>query len=88
MKAVPATNQDGKVISYMIECPGCGMCHAFDERWQFNGNLESPTFSPSMLARWPKNNVCHSFVTDGKIRFLNDCTHDKAGQTLDLPEWE
>lgn len=39
-------------------------------------------------SRWPENNVCHSFVTDGKIRFLNDCTHDKAGQILDLPEWE
>ncbi|MGL5879184.1 MAG: DUF6527 family protein [Xenococcaceae cyanobacterium] len=32
--------------------------------------------------------ICHSFVTDGKIRFLSDCTHDKAGQTLQLPECE
>ena len=28
--------------------------------------------------------VCHSFVTDGKIQFLSDCTHDLAGQTVQL----
>jgi hypothetical protein len=31
--------------------------------------------------------VCHSFVTDGRIQFLGDCTHELAGQTVDLPEW-
>lgn len=31
--------------------------------------------------------VCHSFVTDGKIRFLGDCTHALKGQTVDLPDW-
>jgi len=30
--------------------------------------------------------VCHSFVTDGRIQFLGDCTHNLAGQTVDLPE--
>ena len=29
--------------------------------------------------------VCHSFVTDGRIQFLGDCTHELAGQTVDLP---
>tara|TARA_R110002049_G_scaffold23545_10_gene83634 strand:- start:26651 stop:26980 length:330 start_codon:yes stop_codon:yes gene_type:complete len=29
---------------------------------------------------------CHSFVTDGRIQFLNDCSHALAGQTVDLPE--
>lgn len=28
--------------------------------------------------------VCHSFITDGKIQFLNDCTHALAGQTVAL----
>lgn len=32
--------------------------------------------------------VCHSFVTDGKIRFLDDSTHDLAGQTVELPDIE
>ena len=30
--------------------------------------------------------VCHSFVTDGMIRFLTDCTHAMAGQTVPLPD--
>jgi hypothetical protein len=32
--------------------------------------------------------VCHSFVKNGKIQFLNDCTHKLAGQTVELPEIE
>lgn len=32
--------------------------------------------------------LCHTFVTDGKIQFLNDCTHALKGQTVDLPDWE
>ena len=31
--------------------------------------------------------VCHSFVRDGRIQFLGDCTHELAGQTVDIPEW-
>lgn len=31
--------------------------------------------------------VCHSFVTEGRIQFLGDCTHALAGQTVDLPDW-
>lgn len=29
---------------------------------------------------------CHSFVEDGRIRFLSDCGHALAGQTVPLPE--
>lgn len=32
--------------------------------------------------------VCHSFVTDGRIQFLGDCTHHLAGQTVDLPDFD
>lgn len=28
--------------------------------------------------------LCHSFVTDGQIRFLEDSTHDFAGRTVPL----
>jgi hypothetical protein len=31
--------------------------------------------------------TCHSFVEAGKIRFLDDCTHDLRGRTVDLPDW-
>lgn len=29
---------------------------------------------------------CHSYVTDGQIQFLSDCTHALAGQTVPLPD--
>jgi hypothetical protein len=29
---------------------------------------------------------CHSFVADGRIQFLADCTHALANQTVDLPD--
>lgn len=30
---------------------------------------------------------CHSFVTDGQIQFLDDCTHGLAGKTVPLPDY-
>jgi len=82
----------------MFDCPGCGIGHGVwtkskhhynGAKWSFNGDMEKPTFSPSLLVRFPqdgKEMVCHSFVRDGKIQFLNDCTHDLAGKTVDLPD--
>jgi hypothetical protein len=32
------------------------------------------------------HHCCHSFVTNGKIQFLADCTHKLAGQTVELPD--
>ncbi|GAF73901.1 unnamed protein product [marine sediment metagenome] len=31
-----------------------------------------------------KCGVCHSFIRNGQIQYLNDCTHKLAGQTIDL----
>ncbi|KRB73435.1 DUF6527 family protein [Noviherbaspirillum sp. Root189] len=31
--------------------------------------------------------ICHSFVTDGQIQFLSDCTHRLAGQTVPLSDF-
>lgn len=28
--------------------------------------------------------VCHSFVRDGRIEFLGDCTHELAGKSVAL----
>ncbi len=30
---------------------------------------------------------CHSYVTDGKIAFLADCSHALAGKTVEIPDW-
>jgi Family of unknown function (DUF6527) len=57
--------------------------------WSWNGDTEKPTLKPSILTRTETYKgiiVCHSFVTEGKAHFLSNCTHDLAGQTVDLLE--
>ena len=36
----------------------------------------------------PKPLICHSFVREGNIQFLPDCTHALAGKTVEIPEWD
>lgn len=31
-----------------------------------------------------KCGVCHFYITDGKIEFLSDCTHEFAGRLVDM----
>ncbi len=31
---------------------------------------------------------CHSFVKNGHIEYLSDCTHSLAGQTIEMIDWE
>lgn len=66
-------------------------------RWQFNGDFDKPTINPSLLvtcdippevAIVPNIRRCHSFIRDGKIQYLDDCTHALAGQTVELPEMD
>jgi Family of unknown function (DUF6527) len=97
MKArVDGTPADQRLL---FMCPGCRSLHAPRiagvNPWTWNGDLERPTLSPSVLVTWPvmreskeqdEQRRCHSFVNDGRISFLGDCTHDLAGQTVDLPE--
>lgn len=33
-----------------------------------------------------RDTVCHSFVRDGQIQYLTDCTHALAGQTVPLED--
>lgn len=82
-------NNSGVIIGYMIQCPACGNGHLFyTSNWSFDGDVEYPTFNPSMLVHANKTGDqkrCHSFVREGKIQYLNDCGHDMKGQTVDLP---
>lgn len=34
----------------------------------------------------PKPLLCHTFVRDGQIEFLPDCTHALAGKTVPIPD--
>lgn len=94
---------------YIHYCPGCNSTHHFvtdsssgGPVWGFDGNIELPTFTPSMRVydpakrskdgteSIPERTRCHYFLTGGAIQFLGDCSHDLKGQTIplpDLPEW-
>jgi len=61
----------------------------FDERWSFDGNFESPTFSPSLLNTWQfvggkPEKRCHLFVKNGQIEYCSDSTHSLAGKTVPM----
>lgn len=93
----PVTLPPGGLWGYRFDCPGCGEPHQVPtvgpKAWGFNGDVSRPTFSPSILVTWRHHDgeethehTCHSFVRDGRIEFLSDCSHALAGQTVDLPE--
>lgn len=87
MKVEPV---EGGWATHHFYCPGCKTGHGFDDkRWEFNGDLDKPTISPSLLVTHPYKGVlqtCHSFIKEGMIQFLGDCTHELANQTVPLPE--
>lgn len=81
-------------------CPGCNRPHAVrygPGGWTWEGGAERPTFNPSVLVKYDGADagrdgappaVCHSFVREGRMIFLADCTHALAGQTVPIPPWE
>lgn len=76
-------NPYSKYVNNYVNCS--------NPNWTFNGDLEKPTFSPSLRCSWHEGEerklcVCHSYIRDGKIEFLGDCTHFLAGKTVDLKE--
>ncbi len=89
--------------AFLFWCPGCRGAHMVGvgegpgPRWGYNGNLDAPTFTPSVLVTYNGSDagvdgappaICHSFITDGRIQFLADSTHELAGQTVDLPDFD
>lgn len=76
--------------SYLFYCEGCERVHGFNDTWTFDGDMDNPTISPSLLVTMPigggVNNICHSFIKNGEIQYLNDCTHKLAGQTVELKD--
>ncbi|AKG21238.1 DUF6527 family protein [Calothrix sp. 336/3] len=99
MKLESFTNNDGKIQGYVFHCPGCNNPHAVfiqphkspnGASWSFNGDLTAPTFSPSLIQRIEYTDgrveICHLFVKNGKLEFLNDCTHSMAGITVEMPD--
>ncbi len=54
---------------------------ADEQAWQDAGcPAPRPTFETA-------DTCCHSFVVDGQMQMLGDCTHALAGQTVPIPPW-
>lgn len=98
--------RDDVTISYHFYCPGCMRGHSYPVSqkyyelrfvegpiWHFNGNLDQPTFTPSLRMFYTdpvterEHTTCHLFLTDGKIQFCSDSKHELAGQTVDLVDF-
>lgn len=93
-------------VFYAHYCPGCMRMHVINveapnysgAKWSFDGNLEAPTFNPSVNYRVNTpdmgkdyqpdcgSSVCHYFLHGGKIQYCGDTTHALTGQTVPLPE--
>lgn len=81
---------------YMFYCSGCKYQHTYSvfedgSQWKFNGDMGKASFIPSLLNRiidqeGNETSRCHLFVTDGQIIYCADCTHELAGQTIELSE--
>jgi hypothetical protein len=90
---------------FLFWCPGCDKPHPYHtgetpgrwggKGWDFNGDLERPTFTPSLLV-YPSpvhedgtqyQKRCHLFLTAGVLHFCGDSDHALAGQSVPLPEW-
>lgn len=100
-RAKHVTTSDGKHYGYRFHCPGCDEHHVitttpYPGGWTFDGDVDRPTFSPSVHVhpRWPPTAASSRrfgatrSCRAGRIQFLGDSTHALAGQTVDLPEVE
>ncbi|MFM0552346.1 DUF6527 family protein [Paraburkholderia sediminicola] len=97
MPKVQEQENEGGSRSLLFDCPGCGFLHAVSvggttrPNWTFNEDFEKPTLSPSVAVTWEQggqSKVCHSFVIEGRIQFLSDCTHALAGQIVPRPDMD
>lgn len=76
--------------AYHWHCPACDEMHPLPDDWEFDGDLERPTFKPSFRHTWGVREstlrTCHYVVTAGRVAYCDDSTHGLAGQTIDMPE--
>lgn len=87
-------DEDAVDIQLLFYCPGCKSNHSYRIKgignvpvWQWNGSMEKPTFSPSLLVWGSRPECrCHLFINDGIISFLSDCAHDLKNTKVTMQE--
>lgn len=74
-------NYDNPTLSPSILIASGHYCHLYEA-----GNPCWCTYNKEHLDNPApfKCDVCHSFLRDGRIEFLSDCTHELAGKIVDL----
>ncbi len=95
------TAESDGATGYTHYCPGCKGAHYIRTKsprpasgenpvWTFNGNVDQPTFSPSIrIPADPKApTVCHYHVIEGMISYCPDSPHALSGKKLPLPPIE
>lgn len=62
--------------------------------WGFNGNLDKPTFDPSVRhyivnpETKEETTICHYHIVEGKMNYCNDCKHHLNGkQGIEMMEF-
>ena len=80
-------------------CASCDMLHpiALHNRpgesvdvWSWNNDAERPTFMPSFLTDMSGRNgpkrICHTYIKEGMVEYLNDSTIHLRGVTKELQD--
>ena len=89
---------EGGQESVWFWCEPCDTHHSFvtksakpgGTQWDWNGDLERPTFSPSLLVWRDDPEIrCHLYLRNGQVEYLSDCKHAFAGRTVPVqpPAW-
>lgn len=61
---------------WLFMCPGCREVHVVGPSWQFNGNCDRPTFSPSILVQG------HAVERDDAGKWTGGWLRDPAGNLV------
>ena len=91
---IPRRREGQPIEGYSFWCPGCKRAHFLavtsvvgaGPQWHFNGNMAAPSFQPSLLHYGETR--CHLNVVNGHLQFLADSTHELAGKTVPMVDWD
>lgn len=96
---VGKTEYEGNTTLW-VYCPACKHAEQILVRsattsrpsWEWNGDYEKPSFTPSVKITGGPGYCCHYYITDGQFRYQDDCSHDLKGAIVDVPdlpaEWD
>lgn len=95
-----ARRVNGSMTHWAYYCPGCRHAHVLPvgvtggPNWTFNGSVDTPTFHPSIRvsvggygSAQQERTLCHNWVRDGRIEFLDDSTGHALRGWHDLPDF-